>query len=388
MRGYLQKRGKKWSFVIDIGRDGYGSRKQKRFSGFDTKKEAQQAMTEKINEVNQGTYIEPSKETFGDYVEKWFATRKKNLRPSSFNTYKYLIQKHIIPQLGKIPLADLNTFHIETFYDRLQSGERNSKPLAASTIRKIHQVINPALQKAATKYKLIQENPAKEVELPKLEEKEMDYYTEEEARYLLNNTRKNTRVHILFMLALSTGMRRGEILGLKWDDIDWKNKTLYVRRQLTTSNEFVDVKTKAARRSISLDDHTLEELKAHKSKQNEERLENGPAYQNKENLIICTEIGSRYHPDNVKRTWNRLFNRKDMEEIRKIRFHDLRHTHATLLLKQGVHVKIVSERLGHSSVRTTLDKYSHVIPGLQEAAAQQFGNALFGTENNQKSTLA
>ncbi|MCD8501373.1 MAG: site-specific integrase [Bacillaceae bacterium] len=222
------------------------------------------------------------------------------------------------------------------------------------------------------KYGLIQKNPVELVDAPRPQKKEMKTWNEEEVRQFLD-VAESSRYYIVYLLAVTTGMRRGEILGLRWQDIDFKLKTLSIKQTLSNrGDEFQETKTSSGNRSVSLPTVTIEQLKKHKKMIAQEKLLAGNCYVNLD-LVVCTSLGNKLHPRNLLREFKRL---TDLAEVAPIRFHDLRHTHATLMLKQGVHPKIVSERLGHSNIKITLDTYTHVLPGLQQAAAEKFGEVL------------
>lgn len=341
---------------------------KKWFSGFRTKKEAEKAMAKKLHEINEGLYVEPSSQTFQEFLEKWLENKKDNLKPSTFDTYRRMVQVHIIPSLGKHKLDKLNPIHINDFYKHL----REDKRLAPASIYKCHNVIRNALNQAV-KYGFIARNAAEAVDTPKVGKKEMKFWNERQVMEFLEIA-KDDRLYIVFFLAVTTGMRRGEILGLRWKDIDFKKGVLSINQTLSNDGkQFISAKTNSSQRSIALPDQTIQELKKQKKKIAKDKLFLGNSY-NDHDLVVATSLGNSVHPRNVNRTWDRLLKKTNLP---RIRFHDLRHTHATLMLKQGVHPKIVSERLGHSNVKITLDTYSHVLPGLQEAAAKQFGDMLF-----------
>jgi len=373
MKGHVRKRGSKWSFIIDLGRDEVtGKRNQKWFSGYKTKKEAEKAMTEKLNEVNNGTYIEPSNILFSEYMNEWLKDKRNQVRLTTYETYNWLTNNHIIPNLGKYKLMDIKPIHIQKLYTSLKNT------LSDEVILKIHTMIKDALTRAE-KWNMINKNPAALVDSPTFSKKEIVVWNEEEIRRFLDVARYD-RLYIAFLLAITTGMRKGEILGLRWKDIDFNKSYLSIRKTYTKHNQFQEPKTKSSQRSVALPHETLEALKQQKKEIAKEKLILGPIYGDFD-LVISTATGNPVSHRNLSRTWYRLL---DEADVKPIRFHDLRHTHATLMLKQGVHPKIVQERLGHSNIRITLDTYSHVLPGLQEQAAQQFGENLFGNKSGFK----
>ncbi|MGV3136587.1 tyrosine-type recombinase/integrase [Brevibacillus agri] len=377
MKGHVRKRGSKWCFVLDLGKDETtGKRQQKWFSGFTTKKEAEKAMAEKITEVNQGTFIEPSKEMFSSFLTSWLENKKMSVRSSTFRNYEWLVNKHILPHLGKYELSKLNPMHIEAFYRKLKKDE---SALSDEVISKIHTIINAVLTRAHERG-FVAKNVAKLVDKPRFSKKKMEVWNEKEVLQFLDVARED-RLYIAFFLAITTGMRRGEILGLRWKDIDFENGEISIQQTLSnTGDELQEPKTKSAQRSIALPEQTVAELKKHKRRIAQEKLLARSVYQDND-LVVCTSVGTKVLPRNLIRTYYRLLKKAD---VPKIRFHDLRHSHATLLLKKGVHPKIAQERLGHANIRITLDTYSHVLPNMQSEAAKQFGDSLFNKDDDNK----
>ncbi|MEK3744757.1 site-specific integrase [Brevibacillus sp. FSL K6-0770] len=377
MKGHVRKRGSKWCFVLDLGKDETtGKRQQKWFSGFATKKEAEKAMAEKITEINQGTYIEPSKEMFSSFLTSWLDNKRMSVRSSTYRNYEWLVNIHILPHLGKYELSKLNPMHIEAFYRMLK---RDDSPLSDEVITKIHTIINAVLTRAHERG-FVAKNVAKLVDKPRFSKKKMEVWSEKEVLQFLDVARED-RLYIAFFLAITTGMRRGEILGLRWKDIDFENGEISVQQTLSNKgDELQEPKTKSAQRSIALPEQTVAELKKHKRRIAQEKLMARSVYQDND-LVVCTSVGTKVLPRNLIRTYYRLLKKAD---VPKIRFHDLRHSHATLLLKKGVHPKIAQERLGHANIRITLDTYSHVLPNMQSEAAKQFGDSLFNKDEDKE----
>lgn len=370
MAGSVKKDGQTWYYVLELGKDSNGKRKQKKKRGFKTKKEAQNALTEAEHSLMTGTYIEPSKMLFKDYLNQWLEDKQTYVKESTLKNYRRLVKNHILPSLGHIEMCKLSPIVIQQLYNKLKSGGYMSD----ENIRKVHTIIKDSLNKAV-KWDLINKNPASLVDSPKVAKSEINVWDTDEVKRLLDTT-KSSRYYIAFLLAVTTGMRRGEILGLRWKDINFKDETLHVTQILSVDGKRFEsgAKTRAGVRSISLPDETISELKKHKAMINQERLLARDIYNNHD-LVVCTEIGTPCNPRNLLRTFN---NAIEKASLTKLRFHDLRHTHATLLLKQGVNPKIVAERLGHSDVRMTLDTYSHLMPSMQKDTAKAFGKMLFG----------
>lgn len=368
MKGHIRKRGSKWCFVLNLGRDPQtGKRKQKWFSGYITKKEAQRAMIEKIAEFNRGDFIEPTKMSLSDFFDTWLNEEVKGSRsPHTFDMYNNLVKNHIKPGLGSLTLDKLAPLHVQKFM-----GQVSEKELAASTMNYTLLVLKTALS-WAVKMEMIPKNPADKISPRAKNSTRMKVWTAEEVARFLKVAREN-RYFPAFHLALSTGMRIGEILGLHWEDINLENATVNIRRMLeetSLGNRIVErTKSDAGRRSVALTDEAVEVLKQHQAQQKKEMLLLGYrsdlVFMNLKGKPI-TSRGIRYHFASCISKAN----------VPKIRFHDLRHTHASLLLQQGVHPKVVQERLGHSSITMTLDTYSHVIPSMQKEAAAALGKIM------------
>lgn len=378
MRGHVRRRGKKYCFVLDMGRDPEtGKRQQKWFSGFESKDEAEKAMIAKIHEINQGMFVKPNKMTLGEYLENWLQDYAQNaLRPTTFDSYSYLVRRHIIPSLGFLTLEKLQATHIQRFYSKmLKSGLiKNSGGLSPGTVRKIHGILRIALNHAV-KWQLVNRNVATLAEPPKNHKKEIATLDLKEVKQLLFNA-QGDRYYIAFLLAVTTGLRRGEILGLRWKDVDMEAGMASIRKNLVMVNNkpvLHEPKTNRSVRMITLPSMVLQALKEHREIQNQEKIKAGAVYQDHD-LIVTTHFGTPVIPQNL---WKRLKEILMETGLPDIRFHDLRHTHATLLLKQGEHPKIVSERLGHSSISTTLDTYSHVVPNMQYETVERFEKMFF-----------
>jgi len=298
-----------------------------------------------------------------------------NVSAKTCSRYEEIIKKHLIPSLGHIPIQKLHPVNIQNYYaEKLKNGKiRGEGGLAPRSVLHQHRLLRAALQHAV-KWMLIVRNPADAVSPPRPDYKEMKTLNAKETVTLLQKAR-NSRVYIPVLLAVTTGMRRGEIIALQWKDVDLDKETITVRRTLERIKggyQFKHPKTRKSRRQISLTPSAAAELRAHKQKQNEDKLHLGAAY-NDQDLVCAWPDGTLVKPDFVSREFKKILQKIGLPIVR---FHDLRHSHATLMMIQGVHPKIVSERLGHSTIRITMDTYSHVVPGLQKEAASQFDAAL------------
>jgi len=336
-----------------------------------------------VKRIHDGDYRAPERITLGNYLqERWLPTKRAQLRASTFSSYQRNIANHVIPALGSIPLQRLTPEDLDEFYARLLAdGKLNGAGggLSIKTVRYIHTMLRRAIADAHRKGSVLR-NVADLADPPKLSaapRREMRVWTPEQLRAFLTEI-EDHRLHPAFFLAANTGMRRGEVLGLRWDDVDLAEHRLSVRRGLvnvTYELKFSDVKTANARRVIELDERTVAVLRAWRKVQLEERVLAG-LHPEDDALVFAQPDGSPVHPDYFSQCFDRHLAKSTLP---RIRLHDLRHTHATILLKSDVHVKVVSERLGHSNAAFTMNVYQHVLPGMQADAARAFSEALFGS---------
>ena len=370
MKGYIRKRGKVYSFTVDIGRDPItGKRKQKTRSGFKTKKEAQAALAELINKVEKGETVDFRKTIFKDFILDYLEKNYRNkVKPTTYDTYYSLITKQIIPYFKDITLNEMNQFVIHDFYN-----EKLKEGYSTNYIRRMHEMLVMALR-VAKKWDLIGKDIASMIESPKVKKKEMKIWSIDHVNQFLE-TCTHSRYHPVFFLAAYTGMRKGEILGLTWDDIDFNKRIISVNKtlfKLADGYSLGTPKSQSAIRDIYFDEEIEKVLKRQKVRQKEEKLKNGRVYQ-ENNLVFAQEDGGFVYPSSVNILFTRFINRSGLP---RIRFHDLRHTHATILLQMGVNPKVVSERLGHSSVQITLDVYSHVTKEIKQDISKDFSNMM------------
>jgi integrase len=372
MAGQIISRGKdKWLVRVFLGRDENGKRKYHNKTIHGNKKEAQKYLNAVLREKDLGTFREPSNITVDEYLTNWMETSaKQRLRPRTYAIYEDYLRIYIRPAIGKIKIDKLTPLHIQSLYNQMKE-----KGLSASTIKKAHSIISAAFNQAV-KWKTIAQNPAQHVDLPQIERNKMRALTPEEAKRFLEAA-SSSRWFALFTLMLTTGMRPGEALGLKWSDIE--DDKIHVQHSLVTRGKgwsLTEPKTSRSRRTIPMPISTVKVLQQHKTLQNQERLVAGPEYHN-HNFVFASYNGE---PLNIRNVVNRHFKPilKEAGLPETIRLYDLRHTCATLLLKAGENPKVVSERLGHASVVMTLDVYSHVLPDMQKKAAEKLENMLFG----------
>lgn len=378
MRGHIRKRGKSWSIVLDVGYDEGGRRRQKWYSGFKTKATAQERLTELLSAIQSGNYVEPSKRTLAAFMREWLESTRSTVRPSTWAAYKMLTEVHIIPRLGMTPLQRLTASQLNALYaDLLESGRRDSKGgLSARTVAYVHATIRKALAEAV-RWQLLSRNVADQATPPRQRANGgLRTWNADELRAFLSHV-GGDRLYGAYVLAATSGLRRGELLGLRWRDIDLNAARLSVTQTLISVNyavSFSTPKTARGRRSVALDPSTIGVLRDHRRRMLEERLALGLGSPKDDDLVFTSIDGSPLHPGQFSDRFDRLVKAAG---VPRIRFHDLRHTHATLALAAGIHPKVVSERLGHSTVSITLDTYSHAIPAMQEEAAEKVAALVF-----------
>ena len=299
--------------------------------------------------------------------------RKPALEDRSYDIYKMIVEKHFIPALGKIPLEDLKPFHIESYQNqKLNGGRKDNKSggLSTTTVQNHNHLLTTALD-YGVRMQMIKTNPAKAVKAPKRADVDVAFLDEDEIKSLLSAA-PDSWIHEFVFFAVQTGMRRGEIIGLEWKNVDLKEKNVHVEQILQRVRgqglKFKSPKTKSSRRTIAINDELVSLLKGIKKRQAERQLLLGEKYYTDRKLVFCNEDGSPCNPQGVTRQFKRLATKAGFPELR---LHDLRHTHASLLLKKGIHAKVVQERLGHSSITQTMDTYTHVQQSLQKEAAEK-----------------
>lgn len=376
MKGHIRRRGRRsWAIVLDLDRGSDGERRQKWHTVQGTKKDAERKLTELLHSIDTGMYVEPSNLTLERYLEKWLETARTNVAGKTFERYQEIVKRHLVPAIGQLLLPKVTPLQIQSYYVKaLQSGRLDGKDggLSAQTVVHHHRVLREALQQAV-KWQLLARNPADAVEPPTVQQKEMRALTEDETAWLLEAA-GGTRLYAPILLTVTTGLRRGELLAVRWRDIDMENGTLAIRRSLEETREgikFKEPKTAKGRRLISIPPLAVEILRQHLHEQTAEKQKLGDLFHDSD-LVFCAPNGEIWKPETFTALYFKFTRRIGI----KLRFHDLRHTHATQLLKAGVSAKIVSERLGHSTVGITLDVYSHVLPGMQEEAASRIDSAL------------
>lgn len=379
MKGHIRERSPgRWAIVLDVGeadpKTGKKKRKWHSFAG--TKREAQAECARLITALKSGDYVEPSKQTLGEFLDEWLAFIKPTVAPKTHERYAEICQKSIAPLIGEVALSKLKTDRIDSAFSKaLTEGRRDGQGgLAPRTVHHMRRVLIKALGQAVT-WERLSRNPATATTPPKVERQKMLAYNAAQMATLLEAFRP-TRMFVPVLLAVMCGLRRGEIIALRWKNVELGDN----RRQLSVVESAEQTKDgirykepKSGRaRTVALSSTVVAELKAHRARQAEEQLRLG-LRPDGESFVVAQIDGSPLQPRSLTHEWVRLI---EKTELPRIRFHDLRHTHASQMLAAGVHPKVASERLGHSSIGITLDLYSHVMPGMQADAAEQVDAAL------------
>jgi integrase len=380
MKGSIREQGRgSWEVRVYLGRGPNGRKLYKSHTVKGTKRRAQSELNELLSKLQRGEYVAPSRTTVSEYLERWL-TDYAGMRvgAKTLERYAEIVRTHLAPALGHHPLPKLQPLHIQAYYSHaLQLGRRDGRGgLSAQTVLHHHRVLREALQQAL-RWQLLARNPADAVEPPHARRREMEVFDHREVERLLDAAR-GTRLAVPVLLAVTTGLRRGELLGLRWQDVDLEASKLAVRQSLEHTKAglaFKQPKTQKGRRAVTLPPMAVDALRRHKADQAKERLLLGPAYAD-HGLVLARADGRPANPEELTRAFKRLTKKAG---VRGLSLHKLRHTHATLLLCANVHPKIVSERLGHATVGITLDTYSHVLPNLQEEAARKIDALLART---------
>lgn len=373
MRGRVGKRGKTWHYVVDVGQDEEGKRQQQWEGGFPTRRAAEEALGKLVGDVREGAYVPKSKQTFGAYLEEWLDGSRNRVRPSTLSSYAMNIRVHVTPALGAVPLQAVTETHLDRLYATLIQ-----KGLSARTTRYIHTLVRKALHDAVRRHRIMR-NPADLATPPSptaARAPEMKTWSGEELGRFLESVR-GERLHAMWLVLATSGARRGEVLGLRWSDVDLESGRIQIARSAVMVDHkvtFSTPKTEKSRRTISLDPRTMAGLRSHKAGQAEERLAWGRAYSD-EGLVFAQENGEPLNPEYVSKKFVKL---ASVAGLPRVRVHDLRHGWATMALAAGVHPKVVQERLGHSSIMLTLSVYSHTVPAMETDAAQQVASLIFG----------
>ena len=391
MRGTIRKRGNTYSIVYDERPDPRtGKRRRRERGGFATRDAAETALAEAVAAVKSGGYVDPSKVTVARFLTDWVDRKAEDdLKPSTAASYRSKIEVHLIPRLGSLRVQELDVARVEdALRDIHREGGRNGTPLSLRTVNYCRVVLASAMDDAVRRG-MLQGNPARLARIPTRQRPDWKPrsaprkpWSVDELRTFLARAAED-RLAALWTLYVTTGMRRGEALGLRWADVDLDAGTVNIARVRTTAEDDDgkrlvydddDPKTASSRRTVTLDGPTVAALRAHRAAQLQERMRAGSAWVD-EDRVFAHEDGTGLDPDGVSSQWRDLCAEAG---VRYIRPHDARHSHATLMLAGGVPVEVISKRLGHARISVTMDLYVHPDDASQRDASDTFGRIIAG----------
>lgn len=357
-------------FVISAGFTSEGKRRQIKRTGFRTQKEAKEKYLQIQNELQQEAFVDPNSVAFGTFLEKWKKRKQSQIEESTFKRYERLCRLHINPALGKMKLQKINTITIQNLIDTLAAEQEFARKSCLLVTTIIKDVFRNAIKEG-----LVKVNPVQDIDLPKASTVEMIIWDQQDIELFLSirNKRNRGKYYVAVLMALLTGMRKGEVLGLTWDKIDFENNTIHIQQILESDGSKLSKKTKSKKfRQVLIPDLLKYELISHK------QFQKIDSPTNPDNLVFCTRRGKRVIPNTLNDVLDGYCSKYDLP---RMKFHDLRHTHATMLLKENVNIKVIQERLGHSSASITLNIYSHVLPSMQQSVTEKL-NKLYDCDSS------
>lgn len=364
---YRRKDGR-WAAVVDLGWEN-GKRKRKTFYG-KTRQDIARKLVAALREQQLGLPVATERQNLKQYLDYWMEVTSNTVKPRTYERYEEIIRLHIVPTLGKLQLAKLTPQHLNELYlDKIECG------LAPNTVKRIHEVLHNALNQAL-QWDLLYRNVADSVSPPRVQKMEPKTLTAEESKKLLRAA-EDDRLGALYVMALTMGMRQGELLGLHWEDVDLQRKQVHVRFNLQRSKRkgliYEETKSHRSRRPLMMPQIGVDSLKRHKARQAEERLKLGAAWLDGD-LVFTNSVGGPVDADNLRhRAFPTIIKNAGIPEMK---FHELRHSTATLLASLGVHPKVIQEIMGHSQISVTMDTYSHVLPVMHGEAIEKLNELL------------
>lgn len=367
-----------WEIVIELPKDpitGKRVRKYRYVRG--TKKEAEREMHKFIDELEKGYYVKNDKISIAEWVQTWLEVYIiPNVSPTTLSRYQGMIKRYINPVIGHMQVQKLNTLAVQSWVNGLKISPVSGKEMSAATIKHVYHVLKGAMDKAVLAG-IIYRSPCSGIMLPKGQKKEAVIYDEQQIKDLIKAA-KGTDMELVIDLELCLGLRRGELLGLQWCDIDWeKNQIRIVRNRVVVDGKAVvkEPKTATSIRTLDAPDRLMKKLRAHRGKCIENRMRMGRNYTVTDYIIVHHD-GKPVYPEYLSQLFTKL---QEMAGLPKCRFHDLRHLCASIMVLQGVNMKVAQEHLGHKDFSTTMNIYSHVLPSSAKDAAEKIGQLVFAS---------
>lgn len=371
-----ERKHKVWQITIELPKDPITGKRNRRYRTVEgTKKEAERAMHEFITELEKGYYVANSNISITEWVQTWLEVYIiPNVSPTTLSRYQGMIKRYIDPVIGNIPVQQLNTLAVQSWVNGLKISPSSGKEMSAATIKHAYHVLKGAMDKAVLAG-IIYRSPCTGIMLPKGQKKQAVIYDEKQIRQLLDAA-SGTEMELVIDMELCLGLRRGELLGLEWDDIDWEhNQVKIIRNRVVVDGKSVvkEPKTATSVRTLDVPVPLMQKLRKHKMQRLSNKLRLGQAY-TATNYIIVHPDGKPIYPEYLSQMLTKL---QDKANLPKCRFHDLRHLCASIMLLQGVNVKVAQERLGHKDISTTMNIYSHVLPSSAKEAADKIGQLVY-----------
>jgi len=377
MRDGLVQRGRTWSYVVREQDQRTGQTKPRWVGGYPTRTAAKSARDQARHAVNRGTYVPPQNLTVGEYLDRWIDAHSVSLKPSTTESYRANIDRYLKPTVGREPLQSLSPSRLSIIFKQLyERGGRDGRPLSPRTVEFARAVLRRAMQDALLD-RLIEVNPVIGTKRPRVGKPGHATWTGGQLQAYLSHVGETTRWSPLWTLGAATGMRRGELMALRWEDVDLDACMVHVEHSVTYQGRKRTTATPKNhdRRDVAIDPRTVTALRAWRTRQAGERLAWGMAYRDVEGLLFTWEDGTPVHPDYASKTFIKS---QKGSEVPRLTLHELRHSHATILLRAGVPVHVVAKRLGHKDPAVTLNVYAHAIPDDDGGALDVYSRSVFG----------
>ena len=371
-----ERKHKVWQITIELPKDPITGKRNRRYRTVEgSKKEAERAMHEFITELEKGYYVANSNISITEWVQTWLEVYIiPNVSPTTLSRYQGMIKRYINPVIGHIPVQQLTTLAVQSWVNGLKISPSSGKEMSAATIKHAYHVLKGAMDKAVLAG-IIYRSPCTGIMLPKGQKKQAVIYDEKQIRQLLDAA-SGTDMELVIDMELCLGVRRGELLGLEWGDIDWEhNQVKIIRNRVVVDGKSVvkEPKTATSVRTLDVLLPLMQKLRKHKMQCLSNKLRLGQAYTVTDYIIVHPD-GKPIYPEYLSQMLTKL---QDKANLPKCRFHDLRHLCASIMLLQGVNVKVAQERLGHKDIATTMNIYSHVLPSSAKEAAEKIGQLVY-----------